>query len=154
MILPTVRALKSKHVTISDASFPPSLLLRLMAENGLTTPERIEQQRRAAKCTPTKQAMAQVLHDVDLKLSFVEIAQRSQFKQIQPRTINDNYNLVKAHGAVGAIFTTMDGRGTRGGSRNQWRTVGGGRVVPGQVRRGVGWGGGATGDAPRGLSEI
>jgi len=41
--------------------------------------------------------MAQVLHD-DLKLSFVEIAQRSPFKQIQPRTINDNYNLVKAHG--------------------------------------------------------
>ena len=75
MILPTVRALKSKHVTISDASFPPSLLLRLMAENGLTTPERIEQQRRAAKCTPTKWAMAQVLHD-DLKLGFIEIAQR------------------------------------------------------------------------------
>ncbi|KAJ7190203.1 hypothetical protein GGX14DRAFT_408169 [Mycena pura] len=68
-----------------------------MAENGLTTPERIEQQRRAAKCTPTKRAMAQVLHD-DLKLSFVEIVQRSPFKQIQPRTINDNYNL-KINGA-------------------------------------------------------
>ncbi|KAF7290908.1 DDE-3 domain-containing protein [Mycena chlorophos] len=47
--------------------------------------------------TPTKRAIAQVLHD-DVGLTFREIAQRTPFKEIQPNTINANYNVVKAHG--------------------------------------------------------
>ncbi|KAF7293879.1 DDE-3 domain-containing protein [Mycena chlorophos] len=46
---------------------------------------------------PTKCAIVQVLHD-DLGLPFHEIVWRTPFKEIQPRTINKNYKLVKAHG--------------------------------------------------------